>query len=97
MSCVNLANNHTTKGIRHIELRKTRVREWVQQQTLRDLHVAGKCNPSDIFTKEMKGGAHFRRLRDSFMVTASKFKQSSLSAMYRRRVASAATVTSIFF
>ena len=32
MSCVNWANNLTTKGIRHIELRETRVREWVQRQ-----------------------------------------------------------------
>ena len=29
--------------------------------------VSGKINPSDIFTKEMHDGTHFRRLRDLYM------------------------------
>ena len=37
------------------------------------LHVTGKCNPSDICTKEMKDGAHFCRLHDSFMCRLSEF------------------------
>ena len=36
-------------------------------------HVPGKLNPADIFTKEMKDGAHFRRLRDAFMSSLSSF------------------------
>ena len=33
------------------------------------LHIPGKINPSDMFTKEMKNGAHFCLLRDTFMVS----------------------------
>ena len=36
------------------------------RQDPQGIHVKGTCNPSDIFTEEMKDGAHFRRLRDSF-------------------------------
>ena len=63
----------TMKATRHMEQRETSVREWVQDKTLKVYHVKGTCNPSDIFTKEMKDGAHFRRLRDSFMSRSSSF------------------------
>jgi hypothetical protein len=84
-SCVTWANSTTTKGIRHMELRENSVREWIQDKILRVLHVTGKCNPSDIFTKEMKDGAHFRRLRDSFMSPASAFIHSTMAEIYRRQ------------
>jgi hypothetical protein len=42
-----------------IELRENLVREWVQDGTLKVLHVAGKINLADIFTKEMRDGTHF--------------------------------------
>jgi hypothetical protein len=45
---------------------------------LKVLHVPGRSNPADIFTKEMRDGAHFRRLRDSFMCPLSEFLQQSL-------------------
>ena len=96
-SCVNWANNLTTKGVRHIELQENQVREWIHCKTLQVLCVAGRCNPSNIFTKEMEDGSHFRRLRNSFMVAASTFKQSSLLVVYRRQLASASTVSSTFF
>jgi hypothetical protein len=54
----------TSKAARHIELRNNSVCEWVQDKTLNVKHVAGKVNPADIFTKEMRNGAHFRRLWD---------------------------------
>jgi hypothetical protein len=44
---------------------------------LKVLHVPGRSNPADIFTKEMRDGAHFRRLRDSFMCPLSEFLQKS--------------------
>ena len=50
-----------------MELRENSVREWVENKTLNVLHVSGRVNPADIFTKEMWDGAHFRRLQDSFM------------------------------
>ena len=40
-----------------MELHENAVREWVQDDYLKGDHVAGKYNPSDIFTKEMKDGA----------------------------------------
>lgn len=78
------SRNLTTKGVRHMELRENSIREWVQAGTIAIRHVAGRCNPSDIFTKEMKDGAHYRRLRDSFMCPASTFARNSMAAVFRR-------------
>jgi hypothetical protein len=72
-ACVKWCHNLTTKGNRHIEHRENATREWVADGSLAVSHVSGKCNPSDIFTKEMRDGANFRRLRDSFMSRASDF------------------------
>jgi hypothetical protein len=63
----------TTKGNRHIENRENSARKWVADGTIIVNHVAGKCNISDMFTKEMQDGADFRRLRDSFMCQASDY------------------------
>jgi hypothetical protein len=52
---------------------KNTVREWVQDKTIAVKHVAGKINPADIFTKEMRNGTHFCRLWDSFMSRLSRF------------------------
>jgi hypothetical protein len=49
----------TSKAARHIELQENSIREWVQDKTLDVLHIAGKLNPADIFTKEMLNGTHF--------------------------------------
>ncbi len=68
----------TSKAACHIELCKNSIWEWVQDKTLNVVHVAGKINPANIFTKEMKDGAHFRRLRDSFMISLSDFVNDSL-------------------
>ena len=82
-SCVSWSHNQTMKQTRHMELRDNSVREWVQDNIITVKHVAGKCNPSDIFTKEMKDGAHFRRLRDSFMCRHSDFLRTSMTAIFR--------------
>ena len=66
-ACVCWSQNMTTKQIWHMEMRKNSVHKWVQDVTLRILHVKSKINPEDIFTKEMRDGTHFWRLRDSFM------------------------------
>ena len=42
-----------------MEMRENAVREWVQDSLLKVLHVSGRVNPADIFTKEMRDGAHF--------------------------------------
>jgi hypothetical protein len=77
-ACVKWLHNMTSKVARHIKLHENSIREWVQDKTLNVVHVAGKINPADIFTKEMKDGAHFCRLRDSFMIRLSDFVNDSL-------------------
>jgi hypothetical protein len=57
----------------------------VQDKTLNVVHVAGKFNPTDIFTKEMKDGPHFRRLRDSFMICLSDVMNDSLLHLHHAR------------
>ena len=58
-SCVKWSHNMTTKQIRHMEMRENAVREWVQDSSLKVVHVPGRINPADIFMKEMRDGAHF--------------------------------------
>ncbi len=58
-SYVKWSHNMTTKQIRHMEVRENAVCEWVQDSSLKVLHVPGQINPADIFTKEMRDGAHF--------------------------------------
>jgi hypothetical protein len=74
-SCVKWSHNMTTKQICHMEMRKNAVPEWVQDAFLKVLHVSGRINPADVFTKEMGDGAHFQSLRDSFMCPLSDFLQ----------------------
>ncbi len=77
-ACVRWLYNMTSEAACHIELWENSVREWVQNKTINVKHVSGKINPSDIFTKEMRDGAHFRRLWDSFMSRLSNFINDSL-------------------
>jgi hypothetical protein len=58
-ACVRWSHNMTSKAACHIELRENSIRKWMQDKTLDVLHVAGKLNPADIFTKEMHDGTHF--------------------------------------
>ena len=84
-ACVQWSYNMTSKAARHIELRENSVREFVQDKIVKVVHVAGKTNPADIFTKEMRDGAHFRRLRDSFMSRLSDFLSGSMLAVHHAR------------
>ena len=61
-----------------MEMRENAVCEWVQDSYLQILHFPGWANTANIFTKEMRDGAHFWRLRDSFMCPLSDFLQQSL-------------------
>ena len=79
-------SNMTSKKVQYMSLHENSVREWVQEDKILDvLFVSGKINPADIFTKEMKDGADFRRLRDSFMVTHHQFLNNALAALHRSR------------
>jgi hypothetical protein len=72
-ACVEWYHNMTSKGNCHIELQENVTREWVDEGPITVSHISGKSNPADIFTKEMRDGANFHRLRDSFMCQGSDF------------------------
>ena len=72
-AAVDWSSSCTTKGIKHLNLRENQVRERHQAGDVSVTHIPGVINPSDIFTKEMKDSAHFRRLRDSMMVSKAAF------------------------
>ena len=84
-SCVCWSHNMTTKQIGHMEMQENAVREWVQDSYLQILHVPGRTNPANIFTTEMRDGAHFWHLRDSFMCPLSNFLQQSLFDIHLSR------------
>ena len=71
---VDWSKTTSTKGMRHINLKDCAVRDSIQAEEVDICHIPGDINPSDIFTKEMRDGAHFRTLRDSFMMSAEKFR-----------------------
>ncbi len=85
-ACVRWLHNMTSKAAWHIELRENSICEWVHDKILDVLHVAGKLNPADIFTKEMRNGTHFCHLRDSFMSRLSDFLSTSLLLVHHARL-----------
>jgi hypothetical protein len=72
----------TSKAACHSELWESSVQEWVQNKTINVQHVSGKISPADIFTREMRDSAHFRRIRDSFMSRLSNFINDSLLVIH---------------
>ena len=66
-ACVCWSHNMTTKGLRHIQIRENAVRESIQSDLIDVLHIAGKINLADLFTKEDKDAAHFIAIRDTIM------------------------------
>jgi hypothetical protein len=70
-ACIKWCHNMTTKSNRHIQQCENAILEWVANGTLTVLHVSGKTNITDIFTKEMRNGGKFRHLRDSLMCCSS--------------------------
>ena len=75
----------TSKAACHIKLRENSIHEWVQDKTPNVVHVMGKNNPGNTFTKEMKDAAHFRCLRDLFMICLSDFVNDSLLELHHFR------------
>jgi hypothetical protein len=72
-AAVDWAASCTNKGTKHINLRENLVREHHQRALTKVTHIPGVINASDLFTKELKDAAHFRRCRDSFMVSKATF------------------------
>ena len=71
---VDWAKGTTTKRMRHINLRDCAIRDSIQAKEVDLSHIPGDINPSDIFTKELRDASRFRTLRDSFMMSAEKFR-----------------------
>ena len=72
-ACVQWSHTSTSKGIKHVNLRENYVRELQLNKVVNVTHIPGVINPADIFTKEMKDGAHFRRLRDCMMCSKASY------------------------
>lgn len=54
-------------------MRENVVRELVQQRIIDVVHIEGKNNPSDIFTKEDKDVKHFTTIRDILVQPAPSY------------------------
>jgi hypothetical protein len=66
-ACVNWAKQCTSKGLRHIQMKENRVRENISSAFVKIVHIDGKINLADFFTKEMKDINHFVTLRNLMM------------------------------
>ena len=76
-AAVDWAASCTNKGTKHLNLRENYVRELHQNNTVKITHIPGVINASDLFTKELRDAAHFRRCRDVIMVSRSNFDRWS--------------------
>jgi hypothetical protein len=72
-ACVQWAHAMATKGLRHIQIRDSAVRESVQSKFIDIEHVEGKVNLSDMFTKEEKNAEHFIVIRDFVLTDSNDF------------------------
>jgi hypothetical protein len=72
-ACVKWCHKMTSKGNHHLELKENVIREWVNEGAITVSHVSGKYSPANIFTKELRDGANYRRLRDLFMCLGTDF------------------------
>ena len=88
MACVQWAHNKTTRAIRHIQLRENAVREAIQQGLVDVVHIAGKDNMADIFTKEDRDVAHYIRIRNILLSPPpqSIFPQAAYIRMYSSHI-----------
>ena len=74
LGSVDWSKGTSTKGMRHMNIRDCAIRDSLQASEIDIRHIDGRVNPSDIFTKEMRDTAHFCTLRDSFMMSAERFR-----------------------
>ena len=58
-------------------MRENAIREQYQSGQINVLHIAGKINPSDMFTKEENSTEYFQETRDSIMITEEIFDSSN--------------------
>ena len=58
-------------------MRENAITEQYQLGQISVLHIAGKINPSDMFTKEEKSTEYFQETRDSILITEEIFDSSN--------------------
>ena len=73
LGSVDWSKGTKTKGLGHLNIRDGAIRDSLQAGKIDLRHIAGKVNPSDVFTKEMRDTPHFCTLRDSFMMSKERF------------------------
>ena len=83
MACIQWSKNKTRKSIRHIQIKENAVRESVQNKEIQVLHIGGKINPADIFTKEDKDASHFVMLRDIILSPPPTFDLNPVTSRGR--------------
>ena len=64
-AAVQWSHNMSTKGLRYIQMRENAVREQVANKFVQVEQIAGKRNPSDIFTKEDRDPSHYIECRNA--------------------------------
>eukprot|EP00956_Cyclotella_meneghiniana_P031978 scaffold85846_cov40-Cyclotella_meneghiniana.AAC.6 len=74
-ACVQWSSSVTNKGTKHMNLKENYVREAHHLGLAKVKHIPGVINASDLFTKELRDAAHFRRCRDSMMVSKVNFEK----------------------
>eukprot|EP00804_Cyclotella_cryptica_P008738 CCRYP_018465-RC/>CCRYP_018465-RC protein AED:0.27 eAED:0.26 QI:0/-1/0/1/-1/0/1/0/969 len=74
-ACVQWSASVTNKGTKHMNLRENYVREAHHLGLVDIRHIPGVINASDLFTKELRDAAHFRRCRDTMMVSRINFEK----------------------
>ena len=67
MACIHWARNKTSKNTRHMQIRENAIRESVQNKKVQLVHIDGKTNLADLFTKEDKDIAHFITIRNQIL------------------------------
>ena len=67
-ACVDLSAALTSKGIKHLNLCKNKIRKAQADEQVLVNHILGQLNSSDLLTKELKDAELYRQLGDTVMV-----------------------------
>ena len=78
-ACVLWSESMTTKGLRHVQIRENGVREMVQNNSIKVLHIEGKVNPADILTKEDKDTEHYCSVRNTILTELQTVRRASIT------------------
>ena len=71
-SAIKWSSHMTQKATRYIQIKENAVREEVQSGFISPIHIAGKQNLADLFTKELKDVSGFEAIRNILVVTEAE-------------------------